>query len=174
MRYYSPDTEVVAVCQRITDAASIVGLAGDADVVVHAIDTPDDIQLIVNEACFTLGVPMVLGGLQYSTLGYWSVQPGVSPCRRCLDLKHRDEEPTLPDAVRTDPIINMQKVNRATGPVVQLAGGFVSLEVMRYLVGTEPPVAAATYHVMELTGGMTTERTPWPYHPECELCLPKS
>ena len=159
--------------RRITDAASIVALAGDADVVVSAIDSPEGVQLIVNEACFELGVPYVVAGLRYSTLSYRSVHPGVSPCRRCLDLHHRDQESALPDVLRTDPIIEPPAVNRATGPVVQLAAGFVSLEVMRYLIGIEPPVSAATYHVLELAGGMSTRQASWQYHPECELCPPK-
>ena len=167
---YSPDTDVVPVNRRITDARSIVEVAGDAQLVVSAIDTPEDIHLVVNEACFTLGVPYVVGGLNYSTLSYWSVAPGVSPCRRCLDLHRRDEEPTLPAALRRDPILTAQPVNRATGPVIQLASGLVSMEAMRYLLGIEAPVAAATYQVLELADGMATTRSPWRHHEECELC----
>jgi molybdopterin/thiamine biosynthesis adenylyltransferase len=170
VRRYSPDTEVVAVNDRVTDARSIVDLAGDARLVVCAIDSPDDVHLIVNDACFTLGVPYVVGGLSYSTLSYWSVEPGRSPCRRCLELHRRDEETTLPSALRLPPLIEPRPVNRATGPVIQLASGLVSMEAMRYLVGTEPPLAAATYQIIELADRMATSRSSWRYHDECALC----
>ena len=61
-RSYSPGTRVRAVRERITDAASIVDLGQAAtgrpaaDIVVCAIDSPDDIHLIVNKACCTLGI----------------------------------------------------------------------------------------------------------------------
>ncbi|MGF1645801.1 MAG: ThiF family adenylyltransferase [Kineosporiaceae bacterium] len=167
---YSPETAVRALDRRITDPRSIVEVAGDADLVVCAIDSPDDIHLIVNEACFALGVPYVVGGLNRSTLSYWSVEPGVSPCRRCLDLHRRDEMATMPDALRQDPVIDPAPVNRAAGPVIQLAAGLVSLEALRYLAATGEPVAAAAYQVVELADGMTTRRTPWQHHPGCELC----
>ena len=167
---YSPETEVVALDRRVTDARSIIEIAGDAQLVVCAIDTPDDVHLIVNQACFALDVPYVAGGLFHSTLAYWSVQPGSSPCRRCLDLHQRDEERTRPAARPGDRISEAEQVNRATGPVVQLAAGLLGLEAMRYLLRIEPPVAAATYQVVELADGMHTSRSAWTQHEECELC----
>jgi molybdopterin/thiamine biosynthesis adenylyltransferase len=167
---YSPGTRMRPVHQRIADAASVVDLGADADIVVCAIDSPDDIHLIVNEACFTLGIPFVAGGLSYSTLSYWSVDPGRTPCRRCLDHHRSDETLALPPILRQPPLIEPGPVNRATGPVVQLASGLMSMEVMRYLTRTDPPVAAATYQVMELADQMETTRAPWQHHPACPLC----
>ncbi|MFI9384433.1 HesA/MoeB/ThiF family protein [Kutzneria sp. NPDC052558] len=161
---YSGGTAVEPVHGRVASAADVRELAEGHDLVVCAIDSPDDIQLMVNEACFELGIPYVVGGLAYSTLCYWSVEPGVSPCRRCLQL-HRNDEGPLPDT-----LFERATVNRATGPIVQLLAGFVSMEAMRYLRRTEPPVAAACYHVVELADGMATERHAWQRHPECELC----
>ncbi|HEY6797300.1 MAG TPA: ThiF family adenylyltransferase, partial [Kineosporiaceae bacterium] len=75
VRAYSPETRVEPLVERITDAVRIRELAADVDVVVCAIDTPTDAQLLVNEACMQLGIPFVTGGLQQSTLYYWSVEP---------------------------------------------------------------------------------------------------
>ena len=169
---YSADTEVVAVHRRVTDTRSIIEIAGDAQLVVCAIDTPDDVHLIVNQACFALDVPYVAGGLFHSTLAYWSVQPHRGPCRRCLDLHQRDEERTRPAMLPGDRISEAAQVNRATGPVVQLAAGLLGLEAMRYLLRIEDPVAAATYQVVELADGMHTSRSAWTHHEECELCPP--
>ena len=157
---HSSGTVVEPVRGRVAGVADVRELAMRHDLVVCVIDSPGDIQLIVNEACCDLEIPYVVGGLAYSTLCYWSVAPGRSPCRRCLQL-HRGDE---------DALFGWDTVNRATGPVVQLLAGFVSLEAMRYIRGTEPPVAAACYHVVELADGMTTERHAWQRHPECELC----
>jgi len=167
---YSPGTRVRPVHQRVDDAAAVARLAAGADVVVCAIDSPDDVHLIVNEACFTLGIPLVAGGLSYSTLSYWSVDPGRTPCRLCLECHRRDEALTLPEILRQPPLIEPEPVNRATGPVVQLISGLMSMEVMRYLTRTDPPVAAAAYQVIELADQMQTARAPWRRHPACPLC----
>jgi molybdopterin-synthase adenylyltransferase len=167
---YSPGTRVLPVHQRIADVASIVDLGAGADVVVCAIDSPDDIHLIVNAACFALGIPLVAGGLSYSTLSYWSVDPGRSPCRLCLERHRSDEALTLPAILRQAPLIEPRPVNRATGPVVQLISGLMSMEVMRYLTRTDPPVAAAAYQVIELADQMETSRASWQRHPACPFC----
>src|SRR4051794_25055123 len=65
---YSPETEVIALDHRVSDARSIIEIAGDADLVVCAIDTPDDVHLTVNQACFVLDIPYVVAGVSCSTL----------------------------------------------------------------------------------------------------------
>jgi molybdopterin/thiamine biosynthesis adenylyltransferase len=167
---YSPETTVDAVHERIADAESIHRLGTGASLVVCAIDSPDDIQLLVNEACFDLGVPFVTGGLRYSTLFYWSVQPGVSACRRCLELHRTDEARATPELANPTVLLSADRVNRATGPIAQLLAGFVTLEAARYLTRTDPPVAAATYHTLDVADGMRTTRAPWNRHPDCPLC----
>ncbi|HEY5846738.1 MAG TPA: ThiF family adenylyltransferase [Nakamurella sp.] len=165
---YSPDTTVRPVQERVADAARIGQLAGGADLVVCAIDSPDNVHLLVNEACCRLGIPFVAGGLARSTLSYWSVDPGRSACRECLELHRRAE--SLGPALEADPILGGESVNRATGPIAQLAAGFMTMEAMRYLTGSEAPVAAAEYHVLELADGMTTSRARWTAHPDCSSC----
>ena len=41
---------------------------------------------------------------------------------------------------------------------------------MRHLLRIEPPVAAATYHVVELADEMHTSRSAWTHHDECDFC----
>jgi molybdopterin-synthase adenylyltransferase len=164
---YSSGTVVEAVHRRVDDVEAIRRLAAGTDVVVCGIDSPDNIQMLINEACHDLGIPFVAGGVAYSTMVYWSVQPRQSPCRLCLEM-HRAEQ-TLPD---TDELFDRDRVNRAIGPVVQILCGLMSMEVMRLLTGAELPVALACYHVLELADGMRWERHPWQHHPECPLCRP--
>ncbi len=167
---YSGGTRIVPLYQRVDDVAGVVGLGANADIVVCAVDSPADIHLIVNEACFALGVPFVAGGLSYSTMSYWSVDPGRTPCRECLELHRADEIATLTPALRQDPFIEPASVNRATGPAVQLLCGLMSMEIMRYLTRSDPPVAAATYQVIELADGLATSTAPWHRHPNCPHC----
>ena len=165
---YSAETTVRPVRERVGTAARIAELATGADVLICAIDSPDDVHLLVNEACCQLGIPFVAGGLARSTLSYWSVDPGRSACRECLELHRRAEQ--LAAVLETDPILGGGSVNRATGPIAQVAAGFLTMEAMRYLTASEPPVAAATYQVLELADGMTTSRTAWAPHPQCRSC----
>jgi len=165
---YSTETCVHPVRERVADADHIRRLATDADLVICAVDTPEDVHLLVNDACCRLGIPFVAGGLARSTLAYWSVDPGRSACRECLE-RHRSAEVVDP-VLAGDPILGGGSVNRATGPIAQLASGFLAMEAMRYLTGSEPPVAAAQYHVLELADGMTTSRARWTRHPECDSC----
>jgi len=153
---YSPATTVDQICARVSDVESIRRLGRGASVVVCAIDSPDGIQLLVNEACFDLGVPYVTGGLQYSSLFYWSVGPGVSACRLCLELHRDDEARATPERANPTVLLTAGRVNRATGPIAQLLAGHVALEALRYVTRTDPPVAAATYHAIHLADDMRT------------------
>jgi hypothetical protein len=99
------------------------------------------------------------------------VAPGVSPCRLCLELHQLDRLRTAGGALREEPILPVPTVNRATGPVAQLASALVSMEAMRYVTRTDRPVAAAVCHVVELADGMVTARDRWDYHPECRFCV---
>ncbi len=170
VRSFSPETRVEPLVERITDAHRIGELAADVDVVVCAIDTPTDAQLQVNEACMQLGVPFVTGGLQQSTLYYWSVEPGVSPCRECLELHRQDQLLGSESILARPPLLLASTVNRGTGPVVQILAGLMALETLRFLSRHDEPVARATYHWIALADGMSVGRDQWNFHPECQRC----
>ena len=170
VRSFSPETRVEPLVERITDSHRIGELAADVDVVVCAIDTPTDAQLQVNEACMQLGVPFVTGGLQQSTLYYWSVEPGVSPCRQCLELHRQDQLHGSESILARPPLLLASTVNRGTGPVVQILAGLMALETLRFLSRHDEPVARATYHWIALADGMSVGRDQWNFHPECQRC----
>jgi molybdopterin/thiamine biosynthesis adenylyltransferase len=123
VRDYSAATTVEPLVERIGGSDRIGELAVDVDVVVCAIDTPDDVQLLVNDACMDLGVPFVTGGLQQSALYYWSVEPGVSPCRHCLELHRQDQLQTSESLLAGPPLLSAGRVNRGTGPVCRCCRG---------------------------------------------------
>ncbi len=172
VRGYSAGTVVDPVVARISTAREVQDLAVGADVVICAIDTPADAQLIVNDACMALGIPFVTGGLQQSTLYYWSVEPGVSPCRMCLEL-HRHDALAAHDAALASPLMLASRVNRGTGPVAQLLSGFMALEALRYVARHDHPVASARYRWIGLADSMKTASDAWDFHPDCPYCSPK-
>jgi molybdopterin/thiamine biosynthesis adenylyltransferase len=161
-RRYAPASTVEPVRAPVTGSEDVRALADGTDLVVLATDRPAGIELFTNEACFALKLPYITGGFALSTLYYWSVAPGRTPCRRCLAL-HRAGEPPAPP-LDDDP------VDRTTGPVAQLLAGLISLEAQRYLARTEEPVAAATYQVIDVGDRMRPDSMAWPYHPDCDLC----
>ena len=170
VRAYSPETSVEPLVERIGDAGRILDLAMDVDVVVCAIDTPDDVQLLVNDACMDLEVPFVTGGLQQSTLYYWSVEPGVSPCRLCLELHRQDQLQSSESLLAGPPLLSAGRVNRGTGPVVQMLSGLMALETLRYISRHDEPVARARYRWIALAEEMAAGTDAWTFHPACRHC----
>ncbi|MFE4835874.1 HesA/MoeB/ThiF family protein [Arthrobacter sp. NPDC056691] len=169
-RAYSHSTCVEGINQRITTVHQILKLAAGTDIVILAIDSPSDIQLLVNAACQELGVPFVTGGLQQSTLFYWSVDPGGSACRMCLELHRQANLEGRDHPLQSRLVFQPDLVNRGTGPVAQILSGLMSLEALRYISQYELPVAAATYHWISLAESMSVHSERWTNHPACPYC----
>lgn len=169
-RGYAPESAIEPVREEVTGAAGVRALAGGTDLVVLAAHEPAGIQLATNEACFALRLPYITGGFNLSTLFYWSVDPGRTPCRACLELHRDDDLRGRDDWVHTGLVLDADPVDRTTGPVAQLLAGLISLEAQRYLARTEDPVAGATYQVIDVGDRMRADTMPWPYHPGCALC----
>ena len=144
---------------------------GPVDLVVSAIDEPDEIDLWVNRACVGLGVPFVRGGLAYTQGLYWSVDPGRSPCRECLEL-HRDRLAAGIDreAATWPSVLRMDRANRAIGPVAGVLGGLMAMEAMRYLTEVVPPVSAGRYQLVDFATDCGTSSDPWPAAADCPVC----
>jgi molybdopterin-synthase adenylyltransferase len=172
LRAFNSHVGVTALDARIGTVADIAPLLDDADLVVSAIDQPEDIDLIVNEACVRGGVPLIRGGLAYTQGLYWSVDPGRSPCRQCLETyraaRRRDVDAVL-DAWPM--VLRAERPNRAIGPIAQVLGGLVAMEALRYLTGLTPPVSAGTYQLVDFATDCATSSDPWPQDPDCSLCL---
>ena len=85
LRRFDPGIDVQAVNGRVTGPDDVRVLLPGADLVISAIDDPDEVDLWVNEACVGEGIPFIRGGLSYTQGLYWSVDPGRSACRQCLE-----------------------------------------------------------------------------------------
>jgi molybdopterin/thiamine biosynthesis adenylyltransferase len=168
---FNSHMDVRAIDRRVATPDDIAPLLVDVDLVVSAIDQPDDIDLIVNEACMPARVPFIRGGLAYMQGVYWSVDPGRSACRLCLET-YRARQALGVDSVlqRWPAVLRADRPNRATGPIAQMLGAVVSLEVMRYLTGFTSPVSAGTYQLIDFSTDCTISQDAWPRDPACRLC----
>ena len=128
---------------------------------VAAIDDPDDVDLWVNEACVGAGVPFIRGGLAYVQGLYWSVDPGRSACRHCLELYRATLAQDVDRAVATgELVLRGARVNRAIGPVAQLLGSLVAMEAVRYLTGITAPVSAGCYQLVDFPAAARSRPIP--------------
>ena len=156
---------------RITCADDVRRVASGADLVVSAVDDPEEIDLWVNEACVSAGVPFIRGGLAYMQGLYWSVDPGRSACRQCLETHRMDLANGFDRPVVTwERVLRSARVNRAIGPVAQLLGALVSMEALRYLTRVHPPVSAGCYRLVDFSGDGAMSSDPWPSDPNCPVC----
>jgi molybdopterin-synthase adenylyltransferase len=163
--------DVTAVNARVNGPDDVRALLPGADLVVSAIDDPDAVDLWVNEACVGAGVPFVRGGLAYVQGLYWSVDPGRSACRQCLEL-HRERlgEGIDRPLVAWERVLQNERVNRGIGPVAQLLGSLVAMEALRYLTGIVEPVSAGTYQLVDFSGDCSITADAWPRDPTCTVC----
>lgn len=171
LRAFDSRADVTAVHARVAGPDDVRGLLGGVDLVVSAIDEPSEVDRWVNEACVGAGVPFIRGGLAYMQGLYWSVDPGRSACRQCLEL-HRTGGAQDGDArlVTWERVLGSEPVNRGIGPVAQLLGSLVAMEAMRYLTGIVAPVSAGTYQLVDFSGDCSISADPWPADPGCAVC----
>ena len=106
------------------NATNIVGLIEDADVVLDGTDNFST-RYLLNDACVKLGKPWVYCGVLASYGMTHTVQPGVTPCLRCI----MGELPA-PGTVATCDTAGI------IGPIVALMGSIAAAEALKLLVGT--------------------------------------
>lgn len=171
LRAFHPDAAVTPVHAVVRGPDDVAALLDGADLLVSAIDTPDAVDLWVNAACVPAGVPFIRAGLAYVQGLYWSVDPGRSACRHCLEL-HRARLANGIDAAVAGarPLVQAPPVNRGIGPVAQVLGGLTALEAVRYLTGIAAPISAGTYRLIDFDGDCSTSSDAWPADPDCPVC----
>lgn len=169
---FDPAVAVRPVHARVTGPDDVAALLDGVDLVVSAIDQPDEVDQWVNRACVPAGVPFIRGGLAHLQGLYWSVEPGRSACRECLETHRRQEvEAAGGEHVVTWPsLLRAERVNRAIGPVAGLLGGLVGMEALRYLTRFTEPVSGGTYHLVDFTGACHITTDAWPRDPDCPIC----
>jgi molybdopterin/thiamine biosynthesis adenylyltransferase len=127
-----------------------------ADLVVDCSDSFAT-RYTVNEACCTLGIPLVEGGV----LGFdglvMAIKPGESACYRCA-FPVEPEEGSVPTCREAGVL----------GPVAGIVGSMQALEGLKLLTNALPPLLDKFVQIdartLELTIVSTSRR------PDCEAC----
>ena len=169
VRAFDPAVAVTAVHREVTGPDTIAPLLPGVDFVVQAIDTPAEVDLWVNAACVGAGVPFVRGGLGHLQGVYWSVDPGRSACRQCLD-SYRTRAAAGDEVQSWRPVIERKTFNRGIGPVATMLGSLMAMEALRYLTGIRPPAAAGAYQLIDFAGDCHISTDRWPRDPDCPVC----
>jgi molybdopterin/thiamine biosynthesis adenylyltransferase len=168
---YDPHIQVDVVDCRVTGSDDVAGFLSGVDAVSAAIDTPSEVDLWVNEACIKATVPWVRAGITGSRLGYFSVDPGNSPCYACHRRTVEDAAGgSGVDAAATRLSSRIAERNTAIGPVAGLLGALVAFELLRYLTRFEAPHAAGANIFMDASNRLEQRREAWQADPECGLC----
>lgn len=92
LRLLNANVQVTPVVERI-DQNNAARLVEGAQVVIDGLDNFET-RLILNQACVTLGIPFIHGGV-HSLLGeVTTIIPGETPCFACLcqDIPEQEEE----------------------------------------------------------------------------------
>jgi molybdopterin/thiamine biosynthesis adenylyltransferase len=161
---FNSDAKVRAVQRWINGPDDIADLLPGADLVVSGVDRPDEIDFWVNAACVGAGVPFVRGGMLQRRISYWSVDPGRSGCRVCL------QHTVSADSSRIDRMLSgLDRVNRGIGPVASMVGAAVAMEAVRYLTGFAEPIAAGQMRYIDCGTG-AEEVIAWEPWPDCPVC----
>jgi molybdopterin/thiamine biosynthesis adenylyltransferase len=171
LRAFDSHIDVEAVNARVNGPDDVRALLSGVDLVVTAIDDPDEVDLWVNEACVGAGVPFIRGGLAYMQGLYWSVDPGRSACRQCLELYRAGLGRGVDLPLMTwERVLQSERVNRGIGPVAHMLGSLVAMEALRYLTGIVSPVSAGTYQLVDFSGDCSISTDSWPQDPACMVC----
>lgn len=170
VREFDPRIQVAVVERRVGGSGHVADLLDGVDLVVSGIDQPSEVDQWVNEACVRAGVPWIRGGMIGTTLTYFSVDPGRSPCLACRRSAsiHRDCLDTEAAGERLR--ASLPRVNRGIGPAAALVGSLVAFEALRYLTRYQPPYAAGASVYLDCVDGCQQRREPWPPDPRCALC----
>lgn len=164
VREFNSSVELRVLDREVCRVEDVAELLAGADLLISGIDTPDEVDLLVNEACLPAAVPFVHGGLLAREISYGSVDPGRSACLACAGDARGDGDPLIAAlAAGLDPL------NRTSGPVMSMLGGLVAMEALRYLTRFAEPIAAGCDRLIDFTTG--AERVlRWEQRPDCRAC----
>lgn len=137
-------------------AGNIASLIADADVVLDGTDNFST-RFLLNDACVKLGKPWVYCGVLASYGMTHTVQPGITPCLRCI----MGEMPA-PGTVATCDTAGI------IGPIVSLMGSIAAAEAIKLLVG-KGEINAGMIHIDLWDGSFDKFELGSP-RPDCPTC----
>ena len=136
--------------ERLDSEAAVAAAIEGCDLVVNAVDWPaHDIELWVNSACFTAGIPYI--SMSHSPpiarVGPLYV-PGETGCYSCQEIAYKRSYPLY------DAVVEHQRAKPSPaatlGAACALISGQVALDVMHFLTGLAVPSSLGTSHIYDL------------------------
>lgn len=141
MAAINPGVVVLPVRARLETSNARDLLAGH-DVVLEGSDNFET-KFAVNDACVSLGVPVVHGGVLRFTGQVFTTIPGKSACYRCVF-----EEPPEPGSIPSCAVAGV------IGPVPGVIGCLQAAEALKLVVGCGEPLAGRILEVDILAGSV--------------------
>ena len=151
----NPDTEVIAIKERITND-NILDLIKDYDIVVDGSDNFPT-RYLVNDACVLSGKPLVSGAILRFEGQLTTIIPGEGHCYRCLF-----EQPPPPGLVPS-----CQEAG-VLGALTGVIGGLQAMEVMKLILGKGEPLKNQLLIFNALN--TTFRKVKVPKNAECPVC----
>lgn len=145
----NPEIEV-ETARVVIDASNVADLAGDADVIVDAMDNFET-RYLLNEVALKKGIPLVHGAISGFFGQATTIIPEKTPCLRCIFPKAPPKE-TFPVIGTTPGVIGLVQAN----------------EVIKYLTGTGDLLAGRLL-LWDGTNS-TMETIAMERQPKCEAC----
>lgn len=161
---------IKAIEKRIGCSEDIMSLVRGHDLVICAADKPrHHIVKWLNEACCSLGVPYINGGLDIRNAIFYSVIPGKSGCTECW-------KNSLPQEKRQ--IINADDESGhdysvpapALSALVSVAAGVMVCEAIKILTDIQPPVLINNLKCFSFDDLMITKNETWERSLTCDCC----
>ena len=162
------NSTVMVTCQQrwVTSVADVRGLARSCDVLLLAADTPPDLRVWANRACFTEFTPWVCPGYQGPVAAISSFVPGEGPCWECLrDTGRKPElEPLHPEDL--DAAVPFAPSSAMTSGI---SGALAATHVIALLTGI-PAVTPGTAHLINLAAPGATVTITGRQQDGCQVC----
>lgn len=155
--------------ERMGSEAAVAEAIDGCDIVIDACDWPaHDIELWVNSACFSAGIPFIAMSHfpPIARVGPLYV-PGVTGCFACQEAGYRRAYPLFDVAIEQHRA--KQSPAATLGPACGLIGGQVGLDVLHQLTGLAEPSTLGVAHIYDLRT-MEVEREPVVPEPGCPVC----
>ncbi len=169
LRAFNSRVRLETIAERMDGKDKIAEVIQGFDLVIDAADWPvHDIEVWVNEACFATGTPYItMSHLPPGARVGPMFVPGVTGCFACQVAAYRRSYPMF------DVVIEQRRANQSPvatmGPVCNLIGGLVGLDVMHRLTGLAEPSTQGVGHNYDLRT-MEVEREPVVPEPNCPVC----
>jgi molybdopterin/thiamine biosynthesis adenylyltransferase len=161
---FNSEMRITPVERRVSGPMDVACLLQGIDLVLSAVDRPEQVQVWVNQACVDAGVPFVTGGMQVARGLYYSVDPGRSGCLQCLSMAASG------GSLNASPLARPERINRGIAPVASLMGALIGLEAVRYLTRFASPVSAGRLWLADFATGQIEVGHEWNRLADCPVC----